>query len=315
MREQERRDREKRDNREVKTSAALSLTIPKVPPVEGGPHPRASDGHGFHRPFERTLTNGYERDHFTEYERRLMTEHILAQDRKVLPGENHVRVEPSSHNGKGGNSHNGKPEPRDLARDVSRDLSMKSRDHSRDNNRDHSHDHGAHEVRPPPSIAPDKAHQEGIQARLLDSDKSPAKQQSGPGRNQYDYDRPHPDYNFKHRSGGDADAPDGGASEQPGPTPMPSRPLSKLDLAELKLRKARANGEYNSDASEEEMEEDETDSDEDKRQRLLIVSSGLPEKLDKSPEKMKFLSHFGLATHTQCSGQYPYLGIYIPFHL
>lgn len=81
LRERERRiELEKREREKV--HAQPPITSPKTS-SEDGRHLRPGDP-SFHRPFERPLTNGYERNHYTDYERRAMNEAILAQDRHVL---------------------------------------------------------------------------------------------------------------------------------------------------------------------------------------------------------------------------------------
>ncbi len=297
-REQEKRDLELRDKLPGGTPA-LSL--------KDDPRHRTPEATGFHRPFELPLTNGYERNHFSDYERRIMTENILAQDRQILQEQQRPRSRP-------GSGHNGTSQSE-----------TRSFDHMT-NDRAYL----------------DKQH-EGMQARLLESEKSRDPHLHGrlydKRLNQYDYDRPHvesqptvssafslhntysnhSDINLKDHHNKDnshilsktnPESLYNRGMNRELRVPDPSNyfqfdppVLSKLDLEEQRMREARINGSYHSDEeSTSESGDDPTVSDERKKQRLLLISSGPPCKLDRSPKKLKYLNQFGLTTKQQRKG-------------
>ncbi len=78
------------------------------------------------------------------------------------------------------------------------------------------------------------------------------------------------------------------------PQPM----VSKLDL-EAQRRLSRLST-YSSDASDnDEMSDDDSEAEEYRHQRLLVIASGPPQKLDKSPRKIRFLKRYGLTTQAR----------------
>lgn len=80
--------------------------------------------------------------------------------------------------------------------------------------------------------------------------------------------------------------------------------ISKLDLEELKLKQKRLNKTFEnvSDSEEDDYLEDSDDNDEDiKLKYRVVLTKRLPLKLDKSPDKMKFLRIFNLTTHKRKS--------------
>ncbi|ESO82761.1 hypothetical protein LOTGIDRAFT_229786 [Lottia gigantea] len=70
--------------------------------------------------------------------------------------------------------------------------------------------------------------------------------------------------------------------------------VSKLDKEEARLREARLKGTYHSDDDEEDM--DDSEKEEDKIERMMLIRNGPPMPLDKSVNKLKFLSSLGLFT-------------------
>lgn len=252
------------------------LTPSKMHHEDSNHHPRTSE-HNFHRPFERPLTNGFERNHFTEYERRLMTESILAQDRQLsVLQDNRPRSRP--------NSGHSQPESRNY------DHMLNDRSYL------------------------EKQHAEGIQARLIESEKSHHSHIRK--LTQYEYDRPHAEYSYHLNSYNNENKDSSSLPHSNKETRTQDltnssnnflrhepQSHSKLDLEEKRIREARMNGEYNSDESENEADE-ECGPEERKRQRLLLVTNGPPLKLDTSPKKMKFLKDFGLTSKQKRRGKH-----------
>ncbi len=253
-------------------------------PKDDSRHARTSEAAAFHRP----LTNGYEHNHISDYDRRLMTENILAQDRQILQDQQRPRSRPNSGH----------------------------------NNTSHSDSRGYDQVNDRAYL--DRQH-EGMQARLIESEKSREHQVHLYNRrlNQYDYDRPHAEsqpivaasypHHSAYGSGSSSHAKDSSHTSSRHDSrelrvPDPSNyfrfdapVLSKLDLEEKKMREARMNGMYNSDDSASESD-DETAKDERQKDKLLVIGSGPPCKLDKSPKKLKYLEQFGLTTKEQKKG-------------
>ncbi len=291
------RERERRielEKREREKSGPPPLTPTKHHREDR--HLRTSEASTIYRPFEQTLVNGFERNHFTDYERRKLTERILAENRQILPDRPRTQHTPSS-----SSEHNHLSE-----------------------SRTYEHHHAVDERA---SSYQDK-HPD---ARVAESDKS---HNSHTRRfNQYEYDRPHAEYpNFnshtsqvktelktEHDSSKvvppsglyrPAEVPSGGTRYRPEESSHTAfqkyKPvvtiMSRLDIEEQKIREARQNGTY--DSEDEELEEDEEDSkDERKRQRLLLISEGPPLPLEKPRQKMKFLNMFGLTTMDHRKGR------------
>ena len=301
---------EKRDR--VK-SLTPSLTSPKA--VEEQPRHIRSSEPSFHRPFERTLSNGYERNHYTDYERRAMNEAILAQDRHVLQDMPRSRST-SSH------AHNNHTDSRTYEQ-VFNERAFLEKQH------------------------------EGIQARLIESEKTQQTQSYNnqrPNKFEYGNERPkHSDYPYSISNSyphPEAKEPSSIQSQhhqqqqqpQQPPThhhhphpqqqqqhshPQPQQPQpeeklnspettgifkyeaispvlsSKLDIEERRIRESRLNGTYHSDESDEDLGLEESNI-----QRLLLISSGPACELDKSPSKLKFLRHFGLTTRSHRRGMW-----------
>ena len=276
-REQEKRDQERREKG-------------TPPSKDDSRHVRTSESN-FHRPFaDRPLTNGYEHNHLSDYERRLMTENILAQDRQILQDQQRPRSRPNS--GHNGTNHSD------------------SRTYDQVNDRSYL----------------DKQH-EGMQARLIESEKSRDNRvhMFNQRLNQYDYDRPHAEAQqpvigatYSHQSIYSSQNKDSihmpRSENRELRVPDPSNyfrfeapVLSKLDLEEKKMKEARMNGLYNSYESASESE-DELMEEEGKKQKLLVISTGPPCKLDKSPKKLKYMQQFGLTTKEQRKGSKLCLG-------
>ena len=277
-REQEKREQERREK----------VTTPSK---DDSRHVRTSESTNFHRPFaDRPLTNGYEHNHFSDYERRIMTENILAQDRQILQDQQRPRSRPNS-------GHNGTNHSDSRTYDQVSDRSYLEKQH------------------------------EGMQARLIESEKSRDHAHLYNQRlNQYDYDRPHAEtqpvvasayshqnpYSSHNKDSSHLSRNDSIELRVPDPSNyfrFDAPVLSKLDLEEKKIKEARMNGKYNSDDESASESDDEIAKEDKKKEKLLVISRGLPCKLDKSPKKLKYLNQFGLTTKAERKGSKLFLGI------
>lgn len=202
--------------------------------------PHGEEPNSFHRPFE-NLANGYDANHY-DYERKLMTEAVLAQDRQIL--QEHHRLQ--------------------AARQA----------HGRERNHEHSHNH---------VDKYDKPHHEG---KAVANHRHKSSVQAGQHTQGSHHSHPHKEYiNNYHKP--EEDTKEGLLKQSV---------TSKLDLEEKLLKKVRQGDSYNSENSDSEAEESVIKEEEQKRQRCMLIASGPPLQLDRSPAKMKYLKQFKLTT-------------------
>ena len=275
-REQELRARD-RDQRVEKP-----LPPPLVSPRISNHEDQAPRPPKLHRPFETPpLTNGFEKNHYSDYERRLLNERILAQDRLTFAQE--------------------------------RSPAGPNRTEQR-NHEPHLYDRG----RLVEKHTPDK--HEGLQARVLESENSHSSHlYNRPAPHPYNYERPALDYSHHRVNSFPPPPPDSkeGIVVNPNfhhpkelriPEPNHFKPyesqlrpnvLSRLDYEEKLVRKARQNGEYDSEAES----EDELEKEENRKHMLMVIKEGPPLDMDRSPMKLKFLAGVGVTTLDRKTGK------------
>ena len=227
------REREKEHERRESSKKNTPLNSPRSSDDPSRNSNRPVDVmHTLHRPFEQkppSLTNGYEHNHLSDFERRRMTEHILAQDRMLAQDR-----AASSHEGLHVESRSQPQERPSSGHDKTMQNCKPIHDpthhewHSSRQERASSHDRNmsapdrptsGHDIpdrlaynaslsRDNNKLSSDKQ-TEGMHARLMEVKKvhgSPASEDKThrPGflkLNQYDYDRPHPQLKYKMSTG------------------------------------------------------------------------------------------------------------------
>lgn len=275
MRERERRiEMEKADRERSLHPHPSPGSQPHIPSVTNKYHdgePQAN----LYRPYQ-SITNGFERNHFTDYERRLMNENILAHDRQMLQTARIQSSRPPA---------SSKDTVDHIASSAvdSKSTTLKIPDHvSIRNANNHHHPHVSHPTQLP---------------HYQSSNQTAKKQPEVEYGNHLSYSRhssssqPTAPQSHDLRTTDHHTVPTSTAVEQ-----SPRLLYSKLDLEEQHLREARINGTYDSDASD--AEDDVEDAVERKRQSLLLITTGPPLKLDKTRTKVSFLQQYGLTTQT-----------------
>ncbi|CAH1780403.1 unnamed protein product [Owenia fusiformis] len=253
-------------------------------------HKLTSVNSEFYRPFEKGLKNGYDEKGLMEYERRLMNEKILAEDRALY---NHARL---LHNHVDSVKH---PSQLDIPKsEISRSHKDKHTEGLGLLKHQRAH-HADAQIKRPPS---------DTERPLLNNMISAQPYISGYPLKPYKHTDVKPtDLRYNEPASIDASirglpkrAPSSQEYDKMLSAEAPSQPgVSKLDLQEKEIREARLNGTYVSD------DENCSDTDsiisegEKKRQKLLLVASGPPMKLEKSPQKLKLFNSIGLATQAK----------------
>lgn len=294
----------------------------------------------YHRPFVKaSLTNhanGLEKQHYSEYERRLLNDRLLGHDQSVtdLRTLGHGSHEPHNHTANSqARSHNHRDSSVDVdkvathrgmhssgdAGSLEQPLSLTSQsrpiklgDQSRSVGLDQTQLVKLNDQtqRLPPS-SHQHSHYHGDRTIRMDhgavtkpadnhaKDSSSTVSKHTVSRDHGKKELPHAPLPQPHPP---HTQPPPHTKIQPQPLPQPPpvtshrSPVSKLDLREQHLQEARLSGLYNSDDSDHELSDRDSSPEDRKRQRLLVIGSGPPQTPDKSPQKLKFLRRLGITT-------------------